>query len=1030
MPYAIIRLMFPPLRRISWQLSVRKPAALKFLADRSGLLICALFLLAGLATAGDYGIGPDEPNQRQTAAVNWDYILGQADRLDRNIYHYHDRVYGIAFELPLLLAERALGLADYHYVHRLRLTLTHLFFILGAFCCYRLAWRLCNNRWIALLALLLFLLHPRIYGHSFVNSKDPAFLTLFAIALYLLERAFRRDTIGAFLLLGVGVGALTNLRIMGIMLLPAVLAMRGLDGFYAAGGPERKGIMLTAGLFTLTAGLTMYALSPYAWTNPLDYLTANLALTVNHPTIWPQLFQGEWLFSDELPPHYAAVWFAITTPPLFLLLGLVGMAVVVARVCRRPGAAFRNGRRRFVLLLLAAFLLPPLAAILLDANQYDGWRHFYFLYAPFCLLAALGGGGLAAALSRRRRWRVGMYGLMAAGLGLILLQLIQLHPLQPVYFNFLVDRTAPGPLGAQYDLDYWQLAHRDALEDLRELHPGETLAVRMDYSRHWEILPAAARRDLLIAGPGRRADYELIEQVNDRSRPDLAFNARYIRRYANPLVALRPMDAARMTDTALAAYQEMYQQAVAGEPIIRADYDVYRQGNRLVFIKENCPPAAPEAWFGVRPFPPAPETAPPDWWQPGPAASFSNHRVQLGDVCLAVIQLPAAAGGDIILSRRNLGQYEPEGEPVWEGFYSLSQPGLRELSAQGQPAAADPDAFAVFLDRAEGRNRLLYAKGECSTAAYETPVFLHIYPENPADLPFYLWKSGQDNRDFSLARYGGRLDGECLAAVPMPDYPIAAIRTGQEDSWEVNLYPPAAPGAWQKAYAAVSARQPSVQAAFALYLRDNRLIYLRETCAAADTAAGFFLHIVPEDAAVLPEERRPVGFDNLDFVFERWGGHFDGKCLASVPLPGYPIASIRTGQAGVWAADLYPPADPGRLAAVYQSLAKREPAARAVFALYLRHNRLIYLRESCAAADTAAGFILHIIPENSADLPPARQAAGFANRDFAFDHWGGHFDGKCLASLPLPDYPVKAIRTGQHIPGQGELWVVTLPVSP
>ena len=172
-----------------------------------------------------------------------------------------------------------------------------------------------------------------------------------------------------------------------------------------------------------------------------------------------------------------------------------------------------------------------------------------------------------------------------------------------------------------------------------------------------------------------------------------------------------------------------------------------------------------------------------------------------------------------------------------------------------------------------------------------------------------------------------------------------------------------------------------------------------------------------------------MGFDNWDFDFERWGGYFDGECLASVPLPGYPIAAIRTGQAGVWAVDLYPPADPGRLAAVAETLAKREPAARGVFDLYLRHNRLIYWRETCAAGDTAAGFLLHIIPRNGADLPPERQAAGFANGDFAFEHWGAHFDGKCLASVPLPDYPVKTIRAGQHLPGQGELWVVTLPVE-
>ena len=888
--------MFPPPLAISPPWAGRRRAALNFLADRGGLLICLLFLLSGLALAGEYGINYDESNQRHTAAANLDYILGRADRIATP--NYHDRVYGIAFELPLLLAERALGLEDYHHVHRLRLTLTHLFFILGGFFCYRLAYQLFGSRLIALLALLIFLLHPRLYAQSYLNSKDPVFLSMFIIALYLLERAFRRDTIGAFILLGVAAGLLTNLRIMGLLLFPAVIALRGLDLFYAAGRPERKSILLTGGLFLLAGGLTVYALSPYAWTNPVDYLAASLDLTGNHPTILSQLFQGARIPSDQLPPHYLPVWFGITTPPFILLLGIIGAAVAVAGGLGRPGAVFRNTRRRLQLLLLALLLLPPLAAALLDSNQYEGWRHSFFLYAPFCLLAVAGLGGLAAALARHRRWRRGVYGLAGLGLGLTLFQMVQIHPLQYSYFNFLVDRTTPERLRTQYEMDYWQLLSTPALQYLLERHPDETLVARTE-RRHRNILPPADRPRLQVAAGGRNADYDLLYR-SDPSQPDLAFNSLYRRQlYNNTVIAVRPLDAARMTDTAIAAYREIYRDALAGEPIIRADYNVYRDGNRLTFVQENCPPDSPDFWFGARLFPHDPETMPPHWWRPGSYITLENNRAQLGDTCLAVIQLPDYAQGDLILSRRHSGNWGPAaGLPLWEELYTLSQPGLRELIAEyrrQQPPAA-PDAFEVFIDRAGGRHRLLYAKSDCTPAEYATPITLHITPVNLADLPAYNRGRNFDNRDFPLDHYGGRPGGECMAVVPLPDYPISSIRTGQTGIWEVNLYPPADLAYLRATYAALSDRPPSARAAFDLYRQDNRLIYRRETCAAADTAAGFFLHIIPEDVADLPAERRPAGFANLDFAFARWGGIFDGKCLAAVPLPEYPIKEIRTGQ--------------------------------------------------------------------------------------------------------------------------------------
>ena len=786
--------MFPPLRHIFLRLSGGEQVALNLFAARGGLILCALFLLVGLGLAGDYGIGPDEGIQRRIAQGNLNYILGRAEVSDPQLIPT-DRFYGVAFELPLLLAERVLGIADYHYVHRLRLTLTYLFFIVGAFCCYRLAWRLFDNRLIALLALLLFLLHPRIYAHSLVNSKDLPFLSMFSIALYLLERAFRRDTVGAFILLGIAVGLLTNLRIAGLALLPAALAMRGLDLWRADGGAGRKHTLLTAGLFTLAAGLTLYAVTPYAWTNPIDYLTAALALTVNHPNVVFELFQGRLIPSTELPPHYGLTWFSITTPPLVLLLGLVGMAAVVAQSLARPGAVFRNAQLRFQLLLLAGFALPLLAAALLGSNLYGNWRQLFFIYAPFCLLAAGGLHWLAAALARQPTKRMGVYGFGGLGLGLILLQMAQLHPQQQIYFNFLVDRATPNYLQSQYEMDSWRLLAREGLEDLLERHPGETLTVGMARAAV-KILPAADRQRLIVASAAREADYAITGPGQSHS-PDLAFNAEDPRRfYNNAVLSVKPLQGERMTAAARAAYAEFYRQAAAGEPIIRGDYDIYRNGRILTFVKEDCRPGDRAARFGVKVYP-APAELRAGYIPNQVAYDFrENDGVRLGDRCLALIELPDYPI-DFILA----GQYA-DGEsravwwprPLWSGLHSLARPGLEEvITAIGESNLRQAEGSVPFSLYPQA-GRISYYRNPCNPADTAAGFFLHILPEEVADLPRERRRYGFANRDFAFDRWGEHFEGKCLAVVPLPDYPIKEIRTGQYIPGQGPLWASEAPG--------------------------------------------------------------------------------------------------------------------------------------------------------------------------------------------------------------------------------------------
>ncbi len=355
------------------------------------LAAALLFAAAGALVLDDYGMGSDELVQRQIAIDVADFVAGDADAIPTNAA---DRFYGVAFELPLLLAERALGLQDSRDVHLLRRALSHLVFIAGGAVGALLAWRMFGSRWLGLLTMLLFLLHPRIYAQSFFNTKDPPFAAAFMLALYLVHRAFRRGTPGAFALGGVAVGLAVNLRVFGLILIPAVLALLALDVWQAADARARRRALLGGGAFAAAALLTIYALHPYYWENPLRMLDAVTTLA-RHPNIGREWFLGEDVWSDAVPPHYIPTLFAVTAPPVTLLLGALGAAVILGRAARRPRAAAANGALRFQLLLLGCAVLPVLVVAAIQAHIYHGWQHMYFLWAPFSLLAAAGAQWLA-----------------------------------------------------------------------------------------------------------------------------------------------------------------------------------------------------------------------------------------------------------------------------------------------------------------------------------------------------------------------------------------------------------------------------------------------------------------------------------------------------------------------------------------------------------------------------------------------------------------------------------------------------------
>lgn len=110
----------------------------------------------------------------------------------------------------------------------------------------------------------------------------------------------------------------------------------------------------------------------------------------------------------------------------------------------------------------------------------------------------------------------------------------------------------------------------------------------------------------------------------------------------------------------------------------------------------------------------------------------------------------------------------------------------------------------------------------------------------------------------------------------------------------------------------------------------------------------------------------------------------------------------------------------------YESAVAGDLLVRSVFDLYRTGDAIHYLKDPCRSEDTELAFFLHLIPVDVSDLPAHRQRSGFDNLDFHIDDLtvkGLKFNGKCLATIPLPDYDVARIRTGQWNPAENRnLW--------
>lgn len=420
-----------------------------------GIILFTISLCIAFCTYKDYGFAWDENIQRITGTAAYDYAFNHNEGLKSLEF----RDLGTGFELPLVVIEKCLGLNDLREVIEMRHLTTHIFFLISIFCGYILALRLFKNQTVACIGFLILAFHPRIYAHSFFNSKDIPFLSMFIITFLVSHIAFDKNKPNWYFILGLVCGYTTSIRAMGIMLLPCIGVFLLIDMFSQRSHGQKIGI----GLCNIILFITGFCISLYLawsilWSSPVHYFVEEYKSLSHINWGGEVLFLGKMIDGAQLPWTYIPVWFVITTPEVWLFAGLAGSIWIIYLSVKYPVNFLLNTPQRQFLLYLLCLLVPVITVITLHAVNYDDWRHLYFIYPSFVLLALF---FINKLISGRFRYLV--YSACTIQFILVATFITREHPLEYVYFNSFVSR-ADENIRYKFDMEYWGLGYRKGLE--------------------------------------------------------------------------------------------------------------------------------------------------------------------------------------------------------------------------------------------------------------------------------------------------------------------------------------------------------------------------------------------------------------------------------------------------------------------------------------------------------------------------------------------------------------------------------------
>jgi hypothetical protein len=444
---------------------------------KTQILFLSLIFIIGFITSFGYGSYLDEKSEKEILYSN---ILEYTNHIAPNsslandfktngiipISESIEKDHGTALYYPvwfIYLIEKDninLGSAIWH-------AYTFFLVFLGMLCLYFLVKEMYKDTPVAMAAVLLFWLTPRMFAESHYNNKDMVLLSTVFMIMYFGYRVAKKCEWRDVILFALSGAFAMNTKIVGAW----PFGVMGIYAFFNLLFHKKlniKTLIKTASCIVLWI-LFFILLTPASFDGIIKFFAYLLTFALDFNR-WNDyvLYNGIMLYHNVTgtPHKYLLRMIGITTPTVHLFLLAIGTGLTAAGLFTNKDE--KRARSIEIIVFTLCGAVPLAFAVISGTRVYNGWRHFYFVYPSLILLMVHGLIGIHRYLKKRKLAAVipiatGFYLLNCAlGIGAN-------YPQEHSFYNMLAGKN----IEERFELDYWDLSIEEALNTILEREEKE-----------------------------------------------------------------------------------------------------------------------------------------------------------------------------------------------------------------------------------------------------------------------------------------------------------------------------------------------------------------------------------------------------------------------------------------------------------------------------------------------------------------------------------------------------------------------------
>ncbi len=388
------------------------------------------------------------------------------------------------------------------------------FCFLGVICFYLLVKDLFSIQ-AARFSTLFYFFTPRMFAEMHYNNKDMVILTLIFIIYYLGNRLRRKVTRTNAILFGIAGAFVTNMKIIGFFIWGFIGLYLAVTKLVECHKGERAKLIGTITASVMSWAAVFYLITPAAWGDVIGFFRYVIDSARNFRWSGFILYGGNLIRKEYtgFPRKYIPVMMIKTLPTAILLLGSAGVIISFWKSICKGQDRERTDSYRYCSVAVLGGLIPLAYAVLCATPVYNGWRHFYFVYAAVMVAVAAGIDCWIEIMSGKK-WSVNV---LRGYILILIVGILWNHPYEYAYYNVFAGKE----IECRYELDYWDMAVKQALEKiLKEESISQQISVAVcepytgwGVAANLPVLPEEDRKRFAVSTDWKDAEYVIANRT-------------------------------------------------------------------------------------------------------------------------------------------------------------------------------------------------------------------------------------------------------------------------------------------------------------------------------------------------------------------------------------------------------------------------------------------------------------------------------------------------------------------------------------